>query len=143
MARFLIGSELSFEGIGVLNMIAKSHPNMLSDAEFRGLRGAAKVMAGRYKEAETDLSSPAVADDPASSLWRGYIAVQLGQWTEARAAFEQGAPALYQFAPKWRARFARANAQAAMQLGQYPVADAALDAALTVDLDPVEEMSVR
>jgi tetratricopeptide (TPR) repeat protein len=143
LARFLVGSELSFEAIGVLNMTANAHQNMLGDAEFRGLRGAAKVMAGRYKEAEADFSSPAVADDPASSLWRGYIASQLGQWAEARAQFAQGAPALYQFAPKWRARFARADAQAAMQLGQYPVADAAIETALSVDLDPVEEMSVR
>jgi len=124
-------------------MTANAHQNMLGDAEFRGLRGAAKVMAGRYKEAEADFSSPAVADDPASSLWRGYIATQLGQWGEARAQFAQGAPALYQFAPKWRARFARADAQSAIQLGQYPVADAAIDTALSVDLDPVEEMSVR
>jgi tetratricopeptide (TPR) repeat protein len=143
LARFLVGSELSFEAIGVLNMTANAHQNMLGDAEFRGLRGAAKVMAGRYKEAEADFSSPAVADDPASSLWRGYIATQLGQWAEARTQFAQGAPALYQVGPKWRARFARADALSAIQLGQYPVADAAIDTAIGVDLDPVEEMSVR
>jgi tetratricopeptide (TPR) repeat protein len=143
LARFLVGSELSFEAIGVLNMTAKAHQNMLGDAEFRGLRGAARVMAGRYKEAEADFSSPTLADDPASSLWRGYIAAQLGEWAEARAQFDQGAPALDQFAPKWRARFARADAESALQLGQYPVADAAIATALSVDLDPVEQMSVR
>jgi len=143
MARFLIGSELSFEGIGVLNLIAKSHQNMLGDAEFRGLRGAAKVMAGRYKEASADLSSPAVADDPASSLWRGYIAAKLGQWTEARSQFAQGAPALYQTSDKWRSRFARADAEASLQLAQYPAAEASIDTALQANVDPVEQLETR
>jgi tetratricopeptide (TPR) repeat protein len=143
LARFLIGSELSFEGIGVLNMVARAHQNMLGDAEFRGLRGAAKVMAGRYKEASADLSSPAVADDPASSLWRGYIAAKLGQWTEARAQFAQGAPALYQFSDKWRARFAREDAEAATNLAQYPSAESSIDTALQANIDPVEQLSTR
>jgi len=143
LARFLVGSELSFEGIGVLNMVARAHQNMLGDAEFRGLRGAAKVMAGRYKEASADLSSPAVADDPACSLWRGYIAAKLGQWAEARTQFAQGAPALYQFADKWRARFARADAEAYTNLGQYPAAETTIDTALQANVDPVEQMSTR
>ena len=143
LARFLIGSELSFEAIGVLNEVARKHQNMLGDAEFRGLRGAAKVMAGRFKEASADLSSPAVADDPACSLWRGYIAAKLGQWAEARAQFAQGAPALYQFSDKWRARFAREDAEASTQLGQYPAAEAAIETALQANVDPVEQMTTH
>ncbi|MBV9508727.1 MAG: tetratricopeptide repeat protein, partial [Caulobacteraceae bacterium] len=143
LARFLVGSELSFEAIGVLNMVANSHQDMLGNAEFRGLRGAARAMAGRYKEAQADFSSPVVADDPASSVWRGYAAAKLGQWQEAMAQFAQGASALYQFAPKWRARFARAWTQAALAQGQYPVADSAILTALSVDEDPIDEMSTR
>jgi tetratricopeptide (TPR) repeat protein len=143
LARFLIGSELSFEGIGVLNMVARAHQNMLGDAEFRGLRGAAKVMAGRYKEASADLSSPAVADDPACSLWRGYIAAKLGQWTEARSQFAQGASALYQFSDKWRARFAREDAEAETNLAQYPAAESSIATALQANVDQVEQLTTR
>ncbi len=143
LARFLVGSELSFEAIGVLNLTAKTQQNLLGDAEFRGLRGAARVMAGRYKEAETDFSSPTLADDPASSLWRGYIASKLGQWAEARQSFAAGAVALYQFDGKWRARFARADAEAALELKQYPVAEAAIQTALGVAVDPVEQLDTR
>jgi tetratricopeptide (TPR) repeat protein len=143
LARFLIGSELSFEGIGVLNLLAKSQPALLGDAEFRGLRGAAKAMAGRYKEAQADLSAPSVADDPACALWRGYIASKLGQYAEARQQFSNGAVALFQFAPKWRARFAVADAEAAVALGQNPVAEVAIENALRDLDDPVEELSVR
>ena len=127
----------------MLNLIGKSQQNMLSDPEFRALRGAAKVMAGRYKEAETDFSIPGLSDDPASSLWRGYIAAKLGQWSEARQDFDAGASMLFQFPAKWRTRFATANAEAAIALNQYPVAEVAVDNALNNQPDPVEQLSAR
>ncbi|HEX4198125.1 MAG TPA: endoglucanase [Caulobacteraceae bacterium] len=143
LARFLVGSELAFEAIGLLDLNAKTQPNMLGDAEFRGLRGAAKAMAGRYKEAQTEFSAPVLADDPASSLWRGYIDVQLGQWAEARGEFNKGAVALSQFTPRWRARFARADAEAAVQLGSNAIADAEVRVALANSNDPVENLATR
>jgi tetratricopeptide (TPR) repeat protein len=143
LARFLVGSDLSFEAIGVLNLIGKDQQAMLGDAEFRGLRGAAKVMAGRYKEAETDFSAPVLSDDPSSALWRGYIAAKLGQWTDARQGFDAGASMLFQFPAKWRSRFATANAEAAIETNQYPVAEVAIDNALRDQPDPVEQLSTR
>jgi tetratricopeptide (TPR) repeat protein len=143
LARFLIGSELSFEAIGVLNLVGKQQPALLSNAEFRGLRGAAKAMSRRYKEAQADLSAPPIADDPASALWRGYVAEKLGQYAEARQQFAGGSAALFQFTPKWRARFAAADAEAAVALGQNPVAEAEVDNALRDLDDPVEQLSVR
>ncbi len=143
LARFLVGSELSYEAIGVLNMIGKSQPRMLGDAEFRGLRGAAKVMAGRYKEAQTDFSVPVLADDPSSALWRGYINAKLGLWADARREFDAGASTLFQFPAKWRTRFSTANAQAAIALNQYPVAEVAIDNALRNQSDPVEQLRTR
>ncbi len=117
LARFLVGSELSFEAIGVLDLLAKSHPTMLGDAEFRGLRGAARAMAGRWHDAQADFSSPAVAEDPASALWRGYISAKLGDNAGAREQFSHGRSALYEFAPEWKARFARVEAEAALAVG--------------------------
>ena len=64
LARFLIGAELSYEAIGVLNAAARERETIAGEAEFRGLRGIARVMAGRDKEAETDFASPILADDP-------------------------------------------------------------------------------
>ena len=143
LARFLIGSELSFEALGVLNMTAKSNQAMLGDGEFRALRGAANAMAGRYKEAQPDLSVGLLADDPASALWRGYAAEKLGQYADARQQFAAGASALFQFDAKWRGRFARADAEAAIALNQYPVADVAIDDALRSQDDPQEVLATR
>jgi tetratricopeptide (TPR) repeat protein len=122
LARFLVGSELSYEAIGVLNLLAKSNPTMLGDAEFRGLRGAARAMAGRYHDAQADFSSPAVAEDPASALWRGYVDAKLGDFAGAREQFSHGRSALAQFAPEWKARFARMDAEAALAVGDLATA---------------------
>ena len=140
MARFLIGSELSFEGIGMLNLVAKVNQTMMGNAEFRGLRGAAKVMAGRYKEASTDLASPVLQGDPSSALWRGYVAYKQGQWPEARQQFQQGMPALRLFSPTWRARFARANAESTLATGDAEGARVLLRDAQTSDVDIVETL---
>jgi tetratricopeptide (TPR) repeat protein len=143
LARYLVGHQLSFEAIGVLNDLARAKPATKDDPEFRGLRGIARVMAHRYKEAQTDFAAPSLADDPSSSLWRGYIAAQLGQWSEARQDFADGAEAYNHFSPTWRARFATADAEAALQLGDLEGATSRINTALLERTDAVEQLSTR
>ena len=143
LARFLVGSELSYEAIGVLNDAARANPSVMDSPEFRGLRGIARVMARRYKEAEADFSAPALVEDRASALWRSYIAVQLAQWPEARAQFAKGAEAFNMFSPKWKARFARGDAQAALAQGDLPSAEARIRLALADKTDVYEELATR
>ena len=140
-ARFLVGSELSFEAIGALNLIAKDHPELMANAEFRGLRGAAKVMAGRYSEAQTDFASPTLSDDPAAALWRGYADAKLGQWTEARQEFQNGARALPLFSALWRARFARAEADASLRLNDFITATSQIQFAMKQAQEPREQLA--
>jgi tetratricopeptide (TPR) repeat protein len=143
LARFLIGEGLAYEAIGVLNSAAKARETLLGDGEFRGLRGMARMMAGRTKEAESDFASPILSDDPSSALWRGLIAVQAGEYDDARHKFAQGRPAMALALPVWRARFARAEAEAAMALGDYPAAGAAIAEALAQDVPPEEQLPSR
>jgi tetratricopeptide (TPR) repeat protein len=142
LARFLVGSELAFEAIGVLNGLAKSNPLMLQDPEFRGLRGAARVIAGRYKDAEADFSSPAVAQDPASALWRSFISNKLGDTVGARQQFATGRSVLSLFNVKWRGRFLRADAEASIAAGDLAGARQDLLDISTDGLDPVEQQKV-
>jgi tetratricopeptide (TPR) repeat protein len=139
--RFLVGTQLSFEAIGELNLVAKDHPELLNNAEFRGLRGAAKVMAGRYAEAQTDLSAAALAQDPASALWRGYADAKLGQWTDARQEFQNGGAALPLFTPVWRARFQRADAEASLRLNDFVTANTQITAAMKQPQPALEQLS--
>ncbi len=116
-ARFLVGSQMAFEAIGVLDLMAKTNRQVMTTPEFRGLRGAARAMAGRYKDAQADFSSPALSSDPSSALWRGYVAARLGDAAGARQAFAEGRGVLGQFAPDWRERFLQAQGEAALAAG--------------------------
>jgi len=117
LARFMIGEGIDYEAIGLLNDAIRTHPALGGDAEFRALRGMAKVMARRYKEAETDLSAPALEDNPAASLWRALVFAKQSQWADAKKAFTAGSSALSQFPPLWRQRFTRSAAETALALG--------------------------
>jgi tetratricopeptide (TPR) repeat protein len=141
LARFLVGSELSYEAIGILDLIAKSHSEVMATAEFRGLRGAARVMAGRYKEAQADFSASPLVDDPASSLWRGYADAKLGQWTEARQEFQNGGKAMQLFTAPWRTRFARAEAEASLHLNDFVTATNQIKYALAQPQEPLEKLA--
>jgi hypothetical protein len=143
LARFLIGSELSYEGIGVLNLLMRHHPELAGDPEFRGLRGAARAMAGRFKEAENDLSVPVLADDPASSLWRGYVASKETDWQASADAFAKGMSAMNQFNPAWQSRFARAYAETAVELGKLNIASTEVALSIAQTKDPVEQLQTR
>jgi len=143
LARFLVGSELSFEAIGVLDLLAKTNPNMLGDAEFRGLRGAARAMAGRWHDAQADFSSPVVAEDPAAALWLGYVSAKLGDYAGAREQFTHGSSVLYQFAPEWKARFARVEAEAALAVGDAATARTQLDIAAGEHVSENETAAIR
>jgi tetratricopeptide (TPR) repeat protein len=143
LARFLVGSQLSYEAIGVLNLLLRHHQELAGDPEFRGLRGAARAMVGRYKEAENDFSVAVLADDPASSLWRGYIASKENDWQASADAFAKGMSAMNQFTPAWQSRFARAYAETAVELGKLSVASTEVALSIAQTRDPVEQLQTR
>ncbi|MBL8770666.1 MAG: endoglucanase [Phenylobacterium sp.] len=143
LARFLVGSELSYEAIGLLNNLAREHPEMLDDPEFRGLRGIARTLARRYAEADTDFSAPSLADDPSAALWRSYVNTQLAHYAEARGFFAKGVEAYGLVPPLWKARFARADAQAALAQGDLAAADLRVRMALEEKVDPEEQLRAR
>ncbi|HEY3799447.1 MAG TPA: endoglucanase [Caulobacteraceae bacterium] len=143
LARYLIGQQLSFEAIGVLSDAFRTHPALGSEAEFRVLRGMARAMAGRYQEAETDLAAPQLEDNPAASLWRGYVLAKSSQWADAKKAFAGGASALSQFPALWKSRFARAAAETALALGDTAGARSWVNYALQTVAAPEEDADAR
>lgn len=143
LARFLVGQGLNFEAIGVLDLLAKQTPPVLGDAQFRGLRAMAKIMAGRYRDAKADLDSTPLINDPAADLWRGYVAVQEGHFADARQSFKSGAGALDVFPPTWRTRFAAANATAAYQMNDLAAAKDIISYAVSQNAPPLETLEAQ
>ncbi len=143
LARFLAGSGLGYEAVGVLNAIVAQAPGMAGEPELRGLRGAARASIGRFEEAQADFASAAVAGDPAAAVWRGYIASRQGDWSGARQAFAAGARVVDDFPPVWRARFGAAHAEAALETGDFPAARALLAYAFSQDIPAAEQLAAR
>lgn len=143
LARFLVGSGLGYEAVGVLNSIVAQAPNMAGEPELRGLRGAARASIGRMEEALGDFASAAVASDPASAVWRGYIASTQGDWVSARQAFAAGAAAVDEFPVAWRARFGAAHAMAALETGELDAARALLAYSFSQNAPAADQLAAR
>ena len=127
----------------MLDDALRTHPALGGEAEFRALRGMARAMARRYKEAETDLAAPQLDDNPAASLWRGYVAAKTSQWPDAKKAFAAGSKALQQFPALWRQRFARSAAETALALGDTAGARSWVNYALANSADPDEDAQTK
>jgi tetratricopeptide (TPR) repeat protein len=142
-ARFLVGSGLGFEAVGVLNALAKQNPAMQGEPELRGLRGAARVAIGRLDEAQADFAVGALAGDAATQVWRGYIAAEQGRFAEARQAFAAGVPAIDAFPAVWKARFGAAHALAALETGDLPAARALLAFSFSQPAPAADQLTAR
>lgn len=142
-ARFLVGSGLAYEAIGVLNAIVARVPNMAGEPELRGLRGAARASIGRFEEAQADFAAAAVAGDPASAVWRGYMASARGDHVAARQAFAAGAKAVDLFPKAWRARFGAAHALSALETGDLDAARTLLAYAFSQNAPAADQLTAR
>ena len=142
-ARFLLGSGLGFEAIGVLNAMIAKTPSLQGEPEIRGLRGAARASIGRFDEAAADFSAGSLAGDPATKVWQGYLDVQRGDWASARKSFAAGASVIDQFPAVWKARFGGAHARAALETGDLQAARALVTYALSQNGPATDQLAIR
>ena len=141
--RFLVGSGLGYEAIGVVNAMFAATPSLQGEPELRGLRGAARASVGRVEEAALDFGSGALAGDPSAKVWQGWIAAEQGDWVGARQAFAAGAAAIDQFPTDWRARFGAAHAMAALETGDLNAAQALLAYSFSQNAPAADQLTAR
>ena len=143
LIRFLVGSGLGFEAVGVVNAMFTQTPSLQGEPELRGLRGAARASIGRLEEATLDFSSGALAGDPSTKVWQGWLAAEQGDWAEARRLFAGGASAIDGFPPVWRARFGAAHAMAALETGDLDAARSLLAYSFSQDAPAADQLTAR
>ncbi|OYW39700.1 MAG: hypothetical protein B7Z42_05430 [Brevundimonas sp. 12-68-7] len=141
--RFLVGSGLGYEAVGVVNAMFTQIPSLQGEPELRGLRGAARASIGRVEEATLDFASGALAGDPATKVWQGYLAAEQGDWAGARLAFAGGAEAIDKFPAEWRARFGAAHAMAALETGDLTAARALLAYSFSQEAPAADQLTAR
>ncbi len=143
LMRFLVGSGLGYEAIGVANAMIAQTPSLQGEPELRGLRGAARASIGRRDEATLDFSSGPLAGDPSTKVWQGWLAAERGDWADARQAFAGGASVIDQFPNAWRARFGAAHAMAALETGDLNAARSLLAYSFSQDAPAADQLTAR
>jgi tetratricopeptide (TPR) repeat protein len=141
--RFLVGSGLGYEAVGVVNAMFAQTPSLQGEPELRGLRGIARASIGRIEEAALDFGAGPLAGDPSARVWQGWIAAEQGDWAGARQAFAAGAAAIDQFPAAWRARFGAAHAMAALETGDLNAARALLAYSFSQDAPAADQLTAR
>jgi len=126
-AKFLLSYRLGVEADVVLEAALRDSEDLDTDLGFRALRGVARIMRGWPEEAVSDLSVPALAEEPNIALWLGVAYAELGEWQEAWAAFERAEQAFAFYAPDLQALFRVKAAEAAMASGDFGTAEFNLD----------------
>lgn len=122
LARFYLGHGHAHEALGILRVAAIERPELEQDPVFLGMRGAASYMAGRLKEAESDLGRGALRGDASAALWRALVAARRQDWERAIEQFRAAEKQIYLYPSVRAADFSVAWAEAALQLNDFDAA---------------------
>lgn len=118
-AKFLLSYRLGPEAFTMLRAAEAESEMLALDPNFRLLRGIALVMMNRYDMAQSDLTMPALADDPHAALWRAVAHAEQGEWVAARASFEQAEQAFAFYTSDLQTLFRVKAAEAALAASDF------------------------
>lgn len=123
LALLYFANNFGPETIGVLRLLEQRDPGMAENPNFIALRGAASAMAGHFKDALQDLSTPALQQHPEVNLWIGYAAAATEQWRMADRSFPTDNGLLLQYPENISIPFTLYMAESALRLGRTDTAD--------------------
>ncbi len=93
-AKFLLANGMGPEGLTQLAMAVGDERKIEDDASFRALRAVGEVIAGRYAQAVSGLSTNTFEMDPTAAIWRGLAQSALGRMQLANKDFERAGPVI-------------------------------------------------
>lgn len=135
LARYYFAHGMAQEALGAINRAVRANPKLIEERANRLLRGAAAVLAKRPKDAEPDLHHADLTGEREAALWRGRLAVQRAQWTDARDEFQVGQATLAAYPDDWRGPFLLDMAEAQVNLRDAKAAEQLLSGVAADRLD--------
>jgi tetratricopeptide (TPR) repeat protein len=127
LARFHFANGMGAETQGMLDVLQSTQPDLEGWAEFKALRGAARVLSSDLEGAAEDLSHPALADNAEAGLWRAAVAAQRLDWPAAARGFKAASAILTKYPEPLLSKLATLAAEAALQTGDTADAKRLLD----------------
>jgi len=136
-ARFLFANGLYPETLGMVRLILRDDPKVAKDPALRAIRGAARLMLGRVKEARGDLLYRSLDRFDDVALWRGMLASRQGNPSEALVQFLRAGDLWRDLPSPTREEVGLTAAEAAIDEGSLALANTYLDAIRGDDPNPV------
>lgn len=127
LARFDLANGLAVESLGVLETIAADEPAITETAEFRLLRGAANMLAGRLAAAAADLTHSSLDGNDEGTLWRAALRAEEGDAAAAAGDLLRTAPIAANYPSALRVPLNLLVTKAAIAAGKAQQARAYLD----------------
>lgn len=84
LARFLFTYGHFEDALGVLRLIEQDEPELTRTAQVRAIRGVSALMGGDLELAQRELGHASLDGNPEAALWRGALAMALGDARTAR-----------------------------------------------------------
>ena len=127
----------------MLKIAAIENVDIIKNPVFRLMRGMANVMLHRYKQAEKDLGTNDLEDNPHASLWRALAAYKQKKFEKALAEMKRGEPAIKAYLPRQQAVFRLAGADVAIERQDPVFAGSELDALPAYGITPMQTAMAR
>ncbi|HWI26964.1 MAG TPA: hypothetical protein VN668_08325 [Stellaceae bacterium] len=124
LARFYFANLFAPEAEGVLDAIRRDDPNLMADPSVLLMSGAVHLMIGDEAQAAQELGQKSLDNEPEALLWRASLSADLGDWKLAAHGFALSSNLMPRYPQALRDRFALQAAQAFLQTGQPPEAQA-------------------
>ncbi|NVJ91447.1 MAG: hypothetical protein HWE34_07300 [Methylocystaceae bacterium] len=127
LAQYYLSHGMGPEAIGVLNVMAKSDPKKMEEAEFRAMHGVANFLLYRLDEAITDFDDPAVTAKDEGALWLAAVKAEKGQMQEMAADLKRLAGVIRPYPPRLKFPLAMILTESALALGDVRQAESYLE----------------
>ncbi|MDR3514841.1 MAG: tetratricopeptide repeat protein [Azospirillaceae bacterium] len=127
LARFYFARGYGAEAVGLMDMLAAAHPDFNTNTNFKGLRGAARVLDDMVAEGDQDLSDPDLQQYPDVKIWQGVAAAKRHEWGRAAQLLGASSARLDTYPDPLFTRVAMAAIEAATETGNQTEAQRLLN----------------
>lgn len=128
LARFLFAYGHMEDVTGLVELIEQEEPKLVATAQIKAMRGVAALMSGDLENARRSLLDKSLDAQPEAALWRGALAMALGDPAAARAQMGRSVDLYRTYPAPFANRLNLWHAEARLLTDDLPGAESHLDA---------------